>query len=357
MGVNNVQRYFFLFLYVCIKVKNLIFVVSFSVMRKIISVYFLFLCTFPFFAQEGKSTFNFLMLPNSVHASALGGNNISIIENDLSLVYQNPGLLGQEMDKSFNASYLSYIADISMGNIAFAKSLGERSSWGVGVIYSNYGKMLETDKEQIIGDLNASDICGNIFFSRDLTEKIRGGVAAKMVYSNYAHNTAIGLGVDLGLSYYDPEKNLSIGLTGKNIGRQIKAYEEELANLPWDIQLGYSKKLSQAPIRYSITGIYLNEWKFYNLQGEKDAFMKTLFKHLVFGVDFLPSDNLWIALGYNVRRGADLSLTEGNKMAGFTIGAGLRVKAFSFGCSVGQYHPAATSFMLHVSTSLAEMKL
>jgi hypothetical protein len=317
----------------------------------------LFLCTFSLLAQAGKSTFDFLLLPNSVHASALGGNNVSIIENDLSLVYQNPGLLGQEMNMTFNASYMAYIADIGMGNIAFAKSLGERSSWGVGFTYANYGKMLETNQEQIIGDLNASDISGNIFFSRDLTEKIRGGVAAKMVYSNYAHTTAIGLGVDLGLSYFDPEHNVSVGLVGKNLGRQIKSYEEELTNLPWDIQLGFSKKVSRAPIRYSITGIYLNEWKFYNLQGEKDAFMKTLFKHLVVGLDFLPSDNLWIALGYNVRRGSDLGLSEGNKMAGFTVGAGLKVKAFSFGCSVGQYYPSATSFMFSVSTSLAEMKL
>ncbi|GHT26836.1 hypothetical protein FACS189432_02070 [Bacteroidia bacterium] len=292
-----------------------------------------------------------------MHASALGGNNISIIENDLSLVYQNPGLLGQEMDRTVSASYLAYIADIGMGNVTFAKKLGERSSWGVGFNYTNYGKMLETGQDQIIGDLNASDIAGNIFFSRDLTEKIRGGVAAKLVYSNYEHTTAIGLGVDLGLSYYDPESNVSVGLAGKNLGRQIKSYEEELTNLPWDIQLGFSKKISKAPIRYSITGIYLNEWKFYNLQGEQDPFIKTFFKHWVLGVDFLPSDNLWIALGYNAKRGADLNLTEGNKLAGFSVGAGLKVKAFSFGCSVGRYHPSATSFMLQVSTALSEMKL
>jgi hypothetical protein len=326
-------------------------------MRKTIPVYFLLLCTFPLWGQEGKSTFNFLTIPNSVRASALGGTNVSIIDNDLSLIYQNPGFLGQEMDMTVSASYLSYIADIAMGNITFAKAIGERSSFGIGLLYSNYGKMKEADKEQVIGDLHASDICANLFFSRDLTEKIRGGVAAKVIYSNYANNTAIGLGVDLGLSYYDPDKNLSIGLTGKNLGRQVKAYEEELANLPWDIQLGFSQKLSHAPIRYSITGVYLNEWKFYNLQGEKDSFLKTLGKHLVFGVDFLLSDNLWVAVGYNVKRASDFSLVDSNKMAGFTVGAGLKIKAFSFGCSVGQYHPSATSFMINLSTSLVEMKL
>jgi len=327
-------------------------------MQKIITLYLSFLCAFPLFAQGGKSAFDFLQLPVSARANALGGTNVSIIENDLSLVYQNPAFLGQEMDITLSAGYLSYISDISMGNIAFAKALGERSAWGVGFIYSNYGKMLETTEDNVIlGNLNASDICGNIFFSRDLTEKIRGGVAVKFIYSNYANNTAIGLGVDLGLSYYNRDNNLSIGLTGKNLGRQIKSYETELANMPWEIQLGLSQKLAHAPIRYSITGVHLNQWQFYNTKGEKDAFATALLKHFVFGVDFLFSDNFWVGIGYNTKRAADLHLSEGNKFSGFSAGAGLRVKAFAFGCSLGKYHPSATSFMLNISTSLAEMKL
>jgi len=327
-------------------------------MQRIITLFFLFLCTFPLFAQEGKSSFDFLQLPTSVRAAALGGTNISIIENDLSLIYQNPAFLGQEMNLTFSAGYLAYIADIGVGNATFAKALGERSAWGIGFTYTNYGKMIETtNTQELMGDLNASDICGNLFFSRDLTEKIRGGVAAKFIYSNYAYNTAIGVGVDLGLSYYNRDNNLSIGLTGKNLGRQIKAYESELADLPWEIQFGISQKLAHAPVRYSITAVQLNRWQFYNSQAEKDDFTTTLLKHFVFGVEFLLSDNFWVGTGYNVKRASDLHLTEGNKWAGFSVGAGLKVKAFSFGCSVGQYHPSATSFMINISTSLAEMKL
>jgi len=313
---------------------------------------------FPSFCPRRKVRFLFFQITYFRRAAALGGTNISIIENDLSLIYQNPALLGQEMDLMFSAGYLSYIADIGMGNAAFAKALGERSAFGIGFIYSNYGKMLETTNEPVIlGDLNAADICGNIFFSRDLSERIRGGVAAKFIYSNYAHNTSIGLGVDLGLSYYNPDNNFSVGITGKNLGRQVKAYETELANLPWEIQFGISQNLAHAPIRYSITGVQLNNWQFYNLQGEKDSFTTTLLKHFVFGVDFLLSDNFWVGLGYNVKRSSDLHLSEGNKFSGFSVGAGLKVKSFSFGCSFGKYHPSATSLMFNVSTSLAEMRL
>lgn len=326
-------------------------------MRKTILGFFLLLSISSAFAQEGKSSFDFLLLPASTRSAALGGTNISIIENDVSLIYDNPAALGQEMDMSINVNFLSYIADIKMGSATFAKALGERSAWGIGVNYAHYGSLLETTKESIIGDLSANDICGNVFFSRDLTDRIRGGVAAKFVYSNYGEYTAIGLGVDLGLSYYNSDKDFSFGLTGKNLGRQVKAYDEDLYSMPWDIQMGFSKRLSNAPIRFSVTAVNLNNWDFYNREGERESFFSNIGKHLVLGVEALPSDNLWIAIGYNPKRGSDLALDEGNKMAGFSIGAGLKVKAFSFGCAVSQYHPSATSFMFNASVSLAEMKM
>ena len=331
-------------------------------MRKIIIFGFLILSNFLVCAQEGNSAFIYLLLPGSARTAALGGANVSIIENDLSLIYQNPAFLGQEMDKTINLNYLSYVGDIGAGSATFAKAMGEKSAWGIGFNYFNYGNMLETTaNDEILGNLSASDICGNIFFSSDLSESIRGGITGKFLYSNYLNNTAIGLGVDLGLSYYNRDKDLSIGLVGKNLGRQVKAYEEELLNLPWDIQLGLSQKLGHAPIRYSITAVNLTRWKFYDLEDKKDSFSKTFFKHFIFGVDFLPTDNFWVALGYSVKRGSDMSLTlndgSGNKFGGFSIGAGLKVKSFSVGCSMAKYHPAATSFMVSVSTSLAEMKL
>ena len=41
-------------------------------------------------AQEGKSSFDVLNLPVSSHINALGGNNISIVEEDITVMYHNP---------------------------------------------------------------------------------------------------------------------------------------------------------------------------------------------------------------------------------------------------------------------------
>lgn len=320
-------------------------------------------CLFSFlfisiWAQVGKTSFDYLLLPHSPRSAALGGNNVSVIENDLSLVYDNPAFLGIEMDLTLNASYMAYLSDISIGNIAFAKALGERSAIGIGALYGNYGKMQETlEGNIVVGDLKANDICGSIFFSHDLTDKIRGGVTGKFFYSKYHQHTAMGLGVDLGISYYDPDKRFSFGLVGKNLGRQIKKYEEESASLPWDIQLGISKFLKNAPIRFSVTAVYLKQWKFDNYDGSKDSFLKTLGKHVILGVEFIPSDNFWIGVGYNIKRGSDMHLEDANKFGGFSAGAGMRVKSFSFGCSIGKYNVSATSFMFNVSKSFADTRL
>ncbi|GHT41820.1 hypothetical protein FACS189437_09190 [Bacteroidia bacterium] len=327
-------------------------------MRRFFLITFFSAFLLPVWAQVGNSTFDYLLLPHSARSSALGGVNLSVIENDASLIYNNPALLGAEMDLTFNASYLSYIADIGMGNILFTKALGDRSAWGIGAIYANYGKMQEFSEDNtLMGDLTANDICGSLFLAHDLTDNLRGGITGKFFYSNYYHNTAIGLGVDLGLSYYNEDKGFSMGLVGKNIGRQIKAYEEELAGLPWNIQFGLSKRLDNAPIRFSVTGIYLKQWQFDDVYATDDSFVKTLGKHLILGIDFIPSENFWIGLGYNIKRGADMHLEDGNKFGGFSAGAGIRVKSFSVGCSVGKYNAAATSFMVSISTSFAEKSL
>jgi len=327
-------------------------------MKKVLFIYILFLLTFSISAQEGSSVYNFLNFPGSARVSALGGTNVSVIDNDLSLVFQNPAFLGPEMDMTLAVNYMSYIADVGTGNIAFAKAIGEKSSWGVGFNYINYGKIKQTTAENIIeGNLSPKDIGANAFFSRDLTDKIRGGVTAKFIYSDFGPYTSLGLAVDLGLSYYDRDNDFSVGLVGKNLGRQIKAYEDVIKELPWDIQLGFTKRLSLAPIRFSATARYLNKWNFYNLEGEKDNFGKSLIKHLVLGVEFIPSENFWLALGFNPKTSADMEITDGNKLGGFSIGAGVRVKAFHVGCAVGKYYPSATSFLFSINTSLSELKL
>ena len=323
-------------------------------MKNLFRIYFSIILLFSFSAialsQEGNYVFDFLRLPYSVRASALGGKHISTVENDPSMAFQNPGLLGPEM-KGVTVNYLSYIAGINAASAIFEKPAGERSAWSVGVFYLDYGKIKEVTEENIIlGDLNVKDICINAMYSHDLTERIRGGVTAKVIYSSFGEFSSIGLGVDLGLSYYNPDNDLSWGLTAKNLGGQVKAYHEDYFLMPWDIQFGVTQRLAHAPIRVSVTAVQLNRWKSYNLLGEKDPFLTNLAKHFIIGVDFIPTQSFWIAAGYNVKTSMDMSLEQGNKLGGFSVGAGFRVRGFEVGVAAAKYHPAATSLMVGLTS-------
>jgi hypothetical protein len=292
--------------------------------------------------------------------NALGGYSVSLVERDPSLAFHNPALLGGEMNGMLNLNYMNYFSDIHIGSAVFTKALGERGAWGIGATFMSYGSMKEVDAGQMIsGDFSAKDLTLNGFYSYDLSDRWRGGVSFKMIYSSLADYTSFGLAVDAGLSYFDPERDASYGIALKNIGAQLKAYDSEREKLPWDIQSGMTRKMEYAPIRFSVTAMYLNQWKFRYIDNSlnevvtDDNFAKTLAKHFVFGIDFVPSDNFWFGIGYNPKNGMDMKLKEGgNGLGGFSMGAGLKVSKFNINASVARYHPSALSLMVSISTSL-----
>jgi hypothetical protein len=316
-------------------------------------------------AQEGGEVFTFLRYPASSHVNALGGHSVSLIERDPSLAFHNPALLGGEMDGMLNLNYMNYVADINTGSAVYTKAFRERSAWGVGAMFISYGSMKEVNAEHVeLGNFSAKDLSLNGFYSYDLSDKWRGGLSFKMLYSNLADYTSFGIAVDAGLSYFDPEKELSYGIALKHVGAQLKAYDTKREKLPWDIQLGLTKKMAHAPLRFSVTAMYLNRWKFNHVDAtltetdSGDGFIQTVAKHLVFGVDLVPSENFWIGVGFNPKMNADMKLKDGgNGLGGFSAGAGLKISRFDLNVSVARYHPSALSLMLSLSASLSDFAL
>ena len=59
-------------------------------------------------AQEGKLGYQFLNIPVSAHSAALGGANISIVEDDASMMWTNAAMLTNVSDNSIVLGYNSY---------------------------------------------------------------------------------------------------------------------------------------------------------------------------------------------------------------------------------------------------------
>lgn len=321
------------------------------------NTFFYFFLVLPLFtlAQNGDNAFNILRLPYSHKASALGGQNISIIDDDLAMSMHNPALLVNVSDNSINLSYMSYMADSKVAGAMFGKTTGERSTAAVSARYIDYGDFDGyTDDNIFTGTFSAKDIELGLIYSYLLSERWSGGVTAKFLYSKYESMNSIAIGIDLGVNYYNPENELSISFALKNLGGEVKAFEEKHEKLPIDMQLGFTKKLAHAPIFISATLTDLHRWDaddFYNADGSKDSFSEILFKHIVIGADFLIGKNFNASLGYNFRTGKELSV-DGSKWDGFTAGAALRINKVKFGVSYNKLHVSSSSFLFNLGFTL-----
>lgn len=100
-------------------------------------------------AQESRTDYNFLRLPMSAHAAALGGDNITIIEDDPTLIFHNPSLITGVSDKSLNLDYMTYMEGVRLAGASFVKAVNDKATWGVSAQYMDYGSMKETTPDNV----------------------------------------------------------------------------------------------------------------------------------------------------------------------------------------------------------------
>lgn len=294
-------------------------------------------------AQSGSTAYEFLTIPVSAHSAALGGQNVSILDDDITLVFNNPALLSNVADKTLNFDYTSYIASSKKMSAAFAKTVNDRASWSLGAQLLNYGSMTETDADgNEMGDFSASDVDVQGTFAYMLTDCWSGGVSAKMLMSNYANYSSVAIGVDLGLNYVDEARGWSFSVVGRNLGGQVDPLYETNEALPFDLAMGISRTLPNNPMRFSLTFDDLTHWEHL-----------PLIRHVNLGIDVLPSQYSWIALGYNFRRYNEMKVADGSShWAGLSLGAGINIKKFKIGLAWGKYHVASSSLLVNASFSL-----
>ena len=297
-------------------------------------------------AQESQTAYNFLRLPVSAHAAALGGDNITIIEDDPSLMFSNPALLSSVSDKSINLNFMTCMAGATTASASYNRIIKQKATVAVTAQYMDYGKMKEMDANNVqTGEFSAKDIAVSGVFSYMLSDKITGGITAKVINSYIGDYSSWAVGVDLGLNYYDPEREWSVSVVARNLGGQLKAYDDEYEKMPLDVQLGVSKRFNALPFRLSATLVDLNHWGY------------SFLNHVVVGADILFSQQIYAAVGYNFRRADEMTTLketdeESSHMAGLSFGAGLQLERFKLQLAYGKYHVSSNSLLVNVSYSL-----
>lgn len=297
-------------------------------------------------AQESEEVYSFLRLPVSAHVAALGGDNISLTNDDPTVIFHNPALLTCVSDKSLNFNFMTYMEGSKTASASYVRAYGERASWGISGQYMSYGSIKEATAENIeTGSFSPRDIALAGSFAYLLGNHFSGGITARFISSTIGNYSSAAMAIDLGVNYLDEEKGWSLSAVAKNLGGQIKAYDDEFERIPFDLQLGVSKQLVNSPLTFHATLSRLHNWD--------QAFIK----HLAIGADIALSPTIFIAAGYNFRRASEMKITESEEAssshgAGLSIGGGIQLERFKLQIGYAKYHVSANSLLINATYCL-----
>jgi hypothetical protein len=330
--------------------------------------------------RGGERVFEFTLLPTSARSTALGSSQIAATTNDYGLVGGNPAMLNVSMDNSFIFQHNFHFAGIDNGYAGFARQI---KSWGSmihgGVHYMNYGKFTAADDlGNVQGEFKAKDLALGAGISRELNERMQGGVTLQYIQSSYETYTSNGLMLDAGLTYRSEDGYNHYGLVLRGIGFQFSGYYDGDAKgkMPVDLQFGLSKRLKYVPFRLTILMHDINRWdlRYESPLDEESSIdfgqeepdepsnfsqgVENFFKHLTFGGEFLIGKNegFMIRFAYDHQVHQELSVVNLRSLAGFSAGVGVNVKSFIIDYGFSVYHQAGSTKHLGLRVNLNELK-
>lgn len=321
----------------------------------------------------GNNVYEFLNTSPSARITALGGNLITIRDNDLNLAYANPASLNKTMHQGIAFNYNFHVAGISEGYAAYAHHVDKLGlTFHAAAKFLSYGEFQATDEfGNINGTFQARDNAFVIGASRTLYENLSVGVNVKAISSTLETYNSFGLSSDLTVMYHDTSSQFNITLVAKNIGTQITRFNDVREDLPFEMQIGISKMLKHLPFRWSIIYTNLNRWNVLfddpndeentliigdleTEDGPFEVFFDNLGRHFIVNGEFLFGKRKMfnIRFGYNHLLKKELEERTLKSIAGFSYGVGFRLKMFQIAYGHTRYHLAGGTNHLSISTNL-----
>lgn len=313
-------------------------------MHKFAAIFLLMLSSLiPAHAQVlgGKHVFSFLDLPPAPQITALGNMNVALQTDDLSIAFLNPALLRPSMHTNLQVNYADYFAGVSYSHVMagyHAKSIN--TTFATSLQFVNYGNMVQTDAGgNVQGSFKPSDLSWQVTASRQYEERWHYGLTLKYIRSRYQQYRSTGFSADLGIAYLDSVNGWQAGLVAKNMGAQIKSYGvQDKEPLPFDLQIGISKKLEHVPLQLSATlhHIYQFDINYADPDFEEGQVIENgdtltnnagtvdkIFRHFVLAAQFTVGKHVELTAAYNHLRRQELALLQSKGMSGLSFGMGV----------------------------------
>ncbi|MGI9559924.1 MAG: type IX secretion system protein PorQ [Flavobacteriaceae bacterium] len=338
-------------------------------MRTLFWLFFVWGITAPVFAQlGGNATYQFLNLMSSPRQAALGGKIITNVDYDVTQGLYNPATINLEMDNQLALNYANYLGDISYGTAAYAYTIDRRvQTFHAGITYVNYGSFDGYDENgNSTGTFTGNETALSFGYAFQIGfSDFYAGANIKLISSKLEQYSSLGGALDFGLIYINEYLEFNAALAIRNLGTQFTTYAGLNEPLPFEIDLGFSQKLKNVPIRWHLTFENLQQWPIAaanparvttdlsgNQTQEEIGFLSQLIRHTLVGAELFPDRGFNIRLGYSFRRAEELRILEQRNFSGLSFGIGIKFNKLRFSYTHARYSSASNTSFLGVQISL-----
>lgn len=338
-------------------------------MRTLFWLFFVWVISAPAFAQlGGNATYQFLNLISSPRQAALGGKIITNVDYDVTQGLYNPATINLEMDNQLALNYANYLGDISYGTAAYAYTIDRRvQTFHAGITYVNYGSFDGYDENgNSTGTFTGNETALSFGYAFQIGfSDFYAGANIKLISSKLEQYSSLGGALDVGLIYINKFLELNAALAIRNIGTQFTTYAGLNEPLPLEVDLGFSQKLKNVPIRWHLTFENLQQWPIAaanparvttdlsgNQTQEEIGFLSQLIRHTIVGAELFPDRGFNIRLGYSFRRAEELRILEQRNFSGLSFGIGIKFNKLRFSYTHARYSSASNTSFLGVQISL-----
>ncbi len=335
-----------------------------------IIIFLILLLPFSLLSQTGGvNSFTFVNIETSPRIESIGGNAISIYDGDLLLSQTTPSLLNQNMHNKIAFAFCDYFSDINLLSFAYAREIKEIGVFSIAIKSINYGSFdLNDPVGNTNGSFSASDQVFTLGIGKTLHDRLSIGMNLSILNSQYETYHSLALSSNLSTTYHNSSKNFTSTLLIKNIGRQIKSYSQDIEKIPFEIQLGVSKKLAHLPFRYHLSYNNLNQFFIESpyklitqtnletgeLEVKEETIAKTFLRHIVIGGELNPfRRNLFLRAGYSFQRRFDMTIRSYPALVGFSWGVGFSFSNFQLDYSRSSYHLSGVTNNFSIATNLS----
>lgn len=344
-------------------------------MKSLLLIFFMLIGQLTFAQTGGSHSFPHINLAFDSRSAGLGGNFISVYDNDVNLGINNPSLFNSQMNKDISFSSSLMPGGINHGMFAFGYDVKAiKSTLGSYIKYISYGTFERTAVNGLSeGTFSPFEMIAGTGIGKEINKRIRLGAKVNFLYSQLETYTAFGASVDFGATYLLEEKGFLVTLLARNIGYQFKAFtNKDRVNLPAEIHMATSYKVQHAPFRITLLAHDLQKWDLtYNdptltptidaLTGdtipvERPGFMEKLGRHFSYQLEVLIGKNIDFRVGFDYHRRKELMLEQRPGIAGLSLGLGLHFSKFRLDYGFIAYSAAGYGNMLTLSTNMSNWR-